>query len=78
MDHPQVQANDMMATLETPWGPGNVSTGHWVFSKNSTCIPRPAPKLDEHRAEILAELDLDRRNADLLGAATGVPAATGR
>jgi crotonobetainyl-CoA:carnitine CoA-transferase CaiB-like acyl-CoA transferase len=68
IDHPQVKANDMMATLETPWGPGNVATGHWQFSKNSTSITRPAPKLDEHHAEILAELGLDTRQPDLVGA----------
>jgi len=60
LEHPQVQANGLMATLKTPWGPGNVSTGHWRFSKTTTSIPRPAPKLDEHREEILAELKARR------------------
>lgn len=56
MEHPQVKANDMMKTLETPWGPLNLHTGQWRFSKNTTSIDRPAPKMDQHREEILAEL----------------------
>lgn len=59
LDHPQVKANGMMATIETPWGPGNYGTGHWRFGKNTTHVPRPAPRLDQHRAEILAEIGYD-------------------
>lgn len=56
-DDPQVQANDMMQTIPTNWGPGNVAAGHWRFSRNTTAIPRGSPAQDEHRAEILAELE---------------------
>ena len=56
MENPQVAANGMMQTIESPWGPVNVSAAHWRFSKNTTSIDRPAPMLDQHHDEILAEL----------------------
>ena len=62
-DHPQTQANQMIETIRTPWGPCRVSRAHWRFSREVTSIPRPAPRLGEHQAEILRELGL-----------TGVPA----
>ncbi len=55
-DHPQVQANRMMAAIQTNWGPGNVSAGHWRFSKNTTAVTRGSPAHGEHQAEVLAEL----------------------
>ena len=56
LEHPQTQANETMVTLETPWGPMNQSAGYLKFSRTPTKITRPAPELDQHREEILAEL----------------------
>lgn len=58
MEHPQVIANHMADTIETPWGRMDTHFAHWRFSKSATSITRPAPMLDEHREEILAELGL--------------------
>ncbi|MEK7214489.1 MAG: CoA transferase, partial [Chloroflexota bacterium] len=55
-DHPQVRANGMMQTIATNWGPGNVSAGHWRFSKNTTSVTRGSPAHGEHQAEVLAGL----------------------
>jgi crotonobetainyl-CoA:carnitine CoA-transferase CaiB-like acyl-CoA transferase len=57
-DHPQTQANQMIETIDTPWGPCRVSRAHWRFSRDTTSIPRPAPRLGEHQEEILRELGL--------------------
>jgi crotonobetainyl-CoA:carnitine CoA-transferase CaiB-like acyl-CoA transferase len=57
-DHPQTRANQMFETIDTPWGPCRVSRAHWRFSRDTTSIPRPAPKLGEHQEEILRELGL--------------------
>jgi crotonobetainyl-CoA:carnitine CoA-transferase CaiB-like acyl-CoA transferase len=57
-DHPQTQANQMIETIYTPWGPCRVSRAHWRFSRDETSIPRPAPQLGEHQKEILRELGL--------------------
>jgi crotonobetainyl-CoA:carnitine CoA-transferase CaiB-like acyl-CoA transferase len=56
MEHPQVLAHEMAKRIETPWGASNVCNAHWTFSKNCTVLERPAPLLDEHREQILAEL----------------------
>ena len=58
-DHPQVQANGMMAVADTPWGPCNVSAGHWRFTANTTSIRRGAPAQGADQAEILAELGIE-------------------
>lgn len=58
MEHPQVIANQMAATIDTPWGKMNTHFAHWRFSKNATSLSRPTPMLDEHRREILAELGI--------------------
>ncbi len=55
-DHPQVRANRMVETIPTPWGPCHVSRAHWRFSRDTTSIPRPAPRLGEHQEEVLREL----------------------
>ena len=57
MEHPQVVANDMMQTLDSPWGPYNISSAHWRFSKNTTSVDRPSPTMDQHHDEIMAELE---------------------
>jgi crotonobetainyl-CoA:carnitine CoA-transferase CaiB-like acyl-CoA transferase len=57
-DHPQTQANHMIETIDTPWGPCRVSRAHWRFGRDTTSIPRPAPRLGEHQEEILRELGL--------------------
>ena len=59
MEHPQVRANHMTETIDTPWGPVNTNFAHWRFSKYTTSISRPAPMLDQHHDEILAELGLE-------------------
>ena len=55
MDHPQVQANELMTTLDTQWGPLNSVQAHWKFSDYTCAIQRPPPALNEHRAEILED-----------------------
>lgn len=61
-DHPQTRANRMMDTIETPWGACNVSRAQWRFSRDSTAIARPAPRLGEHQQEILQELGITDRS----------------
>ena len=61
-DHPQTRANRMMDTVETPWGACNVSRAQWRFSRDSTAIARPAPRLGEHQQEILHELGITDRS----------------
>jgi CoA:oxalate CoA-transferase len=62
-EHPQTQANRMVETLQTPWGPCSVSRAHWRFSRDTTSIPRPAPRLGEHQEEILQELGLTQTSS---------------
>ena len=57
MEHPQVVANNMMQTIDSPWGPCNISSAHWRFSKNTTSVDRPSPMMDQHHDEIVAELE---------------------
>ena len=57
MKHPQVAANHMMDTIESAWGPVNYSTGHWRFSRARTKVDRPAPVFNQHREEIVRELE---------------------
>ncbi len=54
--HPQVRANSMMTLLDTRWGAMHSATPHWRFSKTPAAITRPAPALDEHHAEIVAQV----------------------
>ena len=70
--HPQVQAEDLLTVLDTPYGAMPSAQPHWRFDKIEARITRAAPHLGEHNAEVFAELD----------AATGQPppapaAATG-
>jgi len=55
-DHPQVQANGMMATVPMHWGPVNVSAGHWRFSASATRVARGSPAHGEHQREVLDAL----------------------
>lgn len=57
LDHPQVRAINTMTTIDSPWGPLNTSNGYLRFSNTPTKINRPPPLLDEHRDEVLDELD---------------------
>ena len=57
MEHPQVVANHMMDTIESAWGPVNYSTGHWRFSRARTKVDRPSPVFNQHREEIVRELE---------------------
>lgn len=55
--HPHVQANAMMTLLDTPWGAMHSATPHWRLSKTPAAITRPAPALDEHHEEIVAQVN---------------------
>ena len=78
LEHPQVQANRMMQTIQTAWGPSNTSSGHWRFSKNTTSIARGAPIQGEHQQEVLEELEwLQRIPAHTHGAPRAALAANG-
>ncbi|MGE0825375.1 MAG: CaiB/BaiF CoA transferase family protein [Candidatus Binatia bacterium] len=55
--HPQVQANEMMTIVDTQWGPMHSAAPHWQFSTTSAVITRPAPALDEHHEEIIAQVN---------------------
>jgi len=49
---PQVQANEMLAEVEHPWGKVKVGGTPWKFSKTPSVI-LPAPAMDQHREEIV-------------------------
>lgn len=55
MGHPQVQANDLLTTIDTQWGPLNSVQPHWKFSDYTCAIQGPPPGLDEHRDAIVRE-----------------------
>lgn len=57
--HPQVQANSMMALIDSQWGPMHSATPHWQFSKTPAAITRPSPALDEHHQAIVAQVQRD-------------------
>ncbi len=54
--HPQVQANEMMALIDSQWGKMHSAAPHWRFSKTPAAITRPSPALDEHHQEIVAQV----------------------
>ncbi|MCL0102013.1 CoA transferase, partial [Dehalococcoidia bacterium] len=54
--HPQLQQNQMAVEIEHPWGNVKVGGSPWTFSETPVRISR-APGKNEHRAQILAELD---------------------
>ena len=66
LEHPQAQAQDLVTVLDTPYGAMASAQPHWRFDKTEARITRPAPRLGEHSAEVLAELGVD---------AAGLPAA---
>ncbi|MBI3757154.1 MAG: CoA transferase [Deltaproteobacteria bacterium] len=55
--HPHVQANEMMTLIDSQWGKIHSATPHWRFSKTPAAITRPAPALDEHHQEIIAQVN---------------------
>ena len=57
LEHPQVRAINTMTVIDSPWGPLNTSNGFLRFSKTPTRINRSPPLLDEHRDEVLEEMD---------------------
>ncbi len=56
LQHPQVQANNMLTEIDTQWGTMFSATPHWQFSKTPAVITRPSPALDEHHAEVVAQV----------------------
>jgi formyl-CoA transferase/CoA:oxalate CoA-transferase len=54
---PQVQAEDLVTMLDTPYGQMASAQPHWHFDKTEARITRFSPRHGEHTAEILAELD---------------------
>jgi crotonobetainyl-CoA:carnitine CoA-transferase CaiB-like acyl-CoA transferase len=54
--HPQVQANQLLTVIDSQWGPMYSAAPHWRFSKTPAAITRPAPALDEHHQEIIAQV----------------------
>lgn len=58
--HPHVQANTMVTVIESQWGAMYSAAPHWQFSKTPAAIARPAPALDEHHDEIVAQVHRDR------------------
>lgn len=57
--HPHVQANQMMTVINSQWGAMHSAAPHWRFSRTPATITRPAPALDEHHAEIVAQVQHD-------------------
>ena len=73
LEHPQAIAEDLVTVLDTPYGGMASARPHWRFDKTEARITRAAPRLGEHTAEVLAELD----GADRAGAAAA-PNGDGR
>ena len=61
-----------MTVLDTPYGAMASAQPHWRFDKTEARITRPAPRLGEHSAEVLAELGIE---AESLPAAQPAPAS---
>ena len=55
--HPQAQAARVVSVQESHWGPFVAAEPHWRFEKTPAVGLRPAPRIGEHQAEILAELE---------------------
>ncbi len=74
--HPHVQANRMMTVIESQWGAMHSAAPHWQLSKTPATITRPAPALDEHHEEIVAQVQHDLSVANG-GTQTSTPTSTG-
>ena len=72
LEHPQAQAQNLVTVLDTPYGAMASAQPHWRFDKTEARITRPAPRLGEHSAEVLAELGIE---AESLPAAQPAPAS---
>ncbi len=72
LEHPQAIAEDLITVLDTPYGAMPSAQPHWRFGEGEARITRAAPRLGEHTAEVLAELD-----AAECGTSTGGPGGAG-
>ncbi len=57
LEHPQAIAEDLVTVLDTPYGGMASAKPHWRFGTTEARITRAAPRLGEHTADVLAELD---------------------
>ncbi len=57
LEHPQAIAEDLVTVLDTPYGGMASARPHWRFGTTEARITRAAPRLGEHTAAVLAELD---------------------
>jgi len=55
LNHEQVRANNILQTIDTPWGRMNSTKAHWQFSKTPAGTSRHAPMFDQHHDEILKD-----------------------